>query len=435
MGSMECADLLPPVSVRGMTTLDREKFTKVIKVPKLDVSEVCLHSILPHIKKLMLKMDRFKAVETTTVNGGTKKVVLHPTAIACFGELPEEIRNLGLNGSHLNWEELTLTYDNWKAEEILKAVLPNDQDACTSFSRIGHIIHVNLRDHLIPYKKLIGEVLSDKIVGIKCVINKTQVIDNTFRNFKLELLIGTADYQVKVKENGTTYEFDFSQVYWNPRLSTEHERIIRLHKEGDVLYDVFAGVGPFSIPVAKRKGHVLANDLNPESYKWLVHNVKKNKVTKYITTFNKDGREFIKADVKADLIRRWTSKDAAKKDYSIHLTMNLPAMAVEFLDVFCGLLLGYTGPIPVFPLVHVYCFARGQDSAHTARQMAEDNLGYKLGNNLQGVHFVRNVAQNKDMYRISFHLTREILFSKKTANKRTVAPEKLITTNSKKLCS
>lgn len=430
---MECSDLLPPASVRGLTVLDRDKFTKVIKVPKLDVSDVCLQSVLPHIKRLMLKMDRFKAVETSS--DGVKKVVLHPQAITCFGELPEEIRNLGLNGQHLNWEELTLTYDNWRAEEILKAVLPADQEACTSFSRIGHIIHVNLRDHLVAYKRLIGEVLSDKIAGIKCVINKTQIIDNTFRNFKLELLCGVADFLVKVKENGTMYEFDFSQVYWNPRLSTEHERIIRLHKEGDVLYDVFAGVGPFSIPVAKRKGYVLANDLNPASYKWLQHNVQKNKVTKYISTFNKDGREFIKEDVKADLIKRWSSKDAAKKDYNIHLTMNLPAMAVEFLDVFCGLMLGYTGPTPVLPMVHVYCFARGHDSAHTARQMVEENLGYKLGTNLQGVHFVRNVAQNKDMFRISFHLTREILFSKKVANKRTLAPEKLITNNSKKFCN
>lgn len=378
-------------------------------------------------------MGRFKAVETSA--DGTKKVVLHPQSISCFGELPEEIRNLGLNGSHLNWEDFELNYDNWKAEEILKAVLPIDQDACTSFSRIGHIIHVNLRDHLIPYKKLIGEVLRDKIVGIKCVINKTQIIDNTFRNFKLELLCGEAEYEVSVKENGITYEFDFSQVYWNPRLSTEHERIIKLLNAGDVLYDVFAGVGPFSIPAAKKKAHVLANDLNPSSYQWLVHNARKNKVTKFMTTFNKDGRDFIKVDVKADLIKRWSNKDETQPDYNIHITMNLPAMAVEFLDTFCGLMINYDGSVPVLPFVHVYCFARGEDSAETAQQMVEDNLGMKLGTNLQGVYFVRNVAQNKDMYRITFQLTRDILYSRKNASKRTSAPEKSSMINNKKICN
>lgn len=433
--NMDCPELMPPSTIRGMTVLDREKFKKIIKVPKLNVTEVSLNSVLPHIKPVMLKMGTgFKSVETTA--DGIKKVILHPLAISCFGELPEEIRNLGLNGSHLIWEDYELNYANWKADEILKAILPADQDPCTSFSRIGHIIHVNLRDHLIPYKKLIGEVLRDKIAGIRCVINKTQTIDSTFRNFKLELLCGEADYQVKVKENGITYEFDFSQVYWNPRLSTEHERIIKLHKEGDVLYDVFAGVGPFSVPVAKRKAHVLANDLNPMSFKWLEHNAKKNKVSKYLATFNKDGREFIKVDVKADLIKRWSSKEATKKDYNIHLTMNLPAMAVEFLDTFCGLMLDYNGPVPSnFPLVHVYCFAKGDDSSQTARQMAEENLGFKFGSNLQGVHFVRNVAQNKDMFRVSFYLTREILFSKKLANKRSIAPEINTDLNCKKQCN
>lgn len=154
-----------------------------------------------------------------------------------------------------------------------------------------------------------------------------------------------------------------------------------------------------------------------------------------MATFNKDGRDFIKTDVRADLIKRWNGKDAAKKEYNIHLTMNLPAMAVEFLDSFCGLMANYNGPMPLLPLVHVYCFARGDDSSHTARQMVEDNLGFKLGTNLLGVYFVRNVAQNKDMFRVSFHLTREILFSKKVASKRTVAPEKLLTTNCKKLCN
>lgn len=431
---MNCPELLPPSTVRGMTILDREKFKKTIKVPKLDISEVSLQTILPHIKKMMLKMGRFKAVEVSADNS-TKKVVLHPQSITCFGELPEEVRNLGLNGSHLNWEDFELDYDNWKSEEILKAVLPVNQDACTSYSRIGHIIHVNLRDHLIPYKQLIGEVLRDKAVGVKCVINKSQIIDNTFRNFKLELLCGEEDFHVSVKENGITYEFDFSQVYWNPRLSTEHERIIKLHKPGDVLYDVFAGVGPFSIPTAKRKAYVLANDLNPSSYQWLLHNAQKNKVTKYISMFNKDGRDFIKTDVRADLIKRWNTKDGQTVDYNIHITMNLPAMALDFLETFCGLMINYDGPIPVLPIVHVYCFARGEDSARSAQQMAEEKLGTKLQANLHGVHFVRNVAQNKDMYRICFQLTREILYLKKSGGKRTILPEKQSTANNKKLCN
>ena len=53
--------------------------------------------------------------------------------------------------------ELKLTYDNLKTEEILRAVLPEGQDVTSGFSRVGHIAHMNLRDHQLPYGNLIGE--------------------------------------------------------------------------------------------------------------------------------------------------------------------------------------------------------------------------------------------------------------------------------------
>lgn len=40
-----------------------------------------------------------------------------------------------------------------------------------------------------------------------------------------------------------------------------------------------AGVGPFSIPAAKKGAFVYANDLNPCSYQWLCENIKLNKVS------------------------------------------------------------------------------------------------------------------------------------------------------------
>jgi tRNA (guanine37-N1)-methyltransferase len=42
-----------------------------------------------------------------------------------------------------------------------------------------------------------------------------------------------------------------------------------------------AGVGPFSIPAAKKGCRVYANDLNPASFEWLCENVKLNKVKPY----------------------------------------------------------------------------------------------------------------------------------------------------------
>jgi tRNA (guanine37-N1)-methyltransferase len=61
-------------------------------------------------------------------------------------------------------------------------------------------------------------------------------------------------------------------------LHTEHARLVDLFKSEDVVADVFAGVGPFALPAAKKGCAVWANDLNPDSYRYLQINVDNNRV-------------------------------------------------------------------------------------------------------------------------------------------------------------
>lgn len=80
-------------------------------------------------------------------------------------------------------------------------------------------------------------------------------------------------------ELGCTFNFDFREVYWNSRLHTEHERLAaQFSAHSGVIVDVMAGVGPFAVPAAKRGLAVLANDLNPDCYKWHQVNARANKV-------------------------------------------------------------------------------------------------------------------------------------------------------------
>ncbi|KAH8296815.1 hypothetical protein KR054_011555 [Drosophila jambulina] len=412
--NMECQDLQPPAAVRGMKELHRDQFRKSVQVPRLRLPESHVQRVMPLVKKLLLKMEHLHPVRAVDQS---REILLHPTPVKSWESLPtEELEKREVTQEHFSFAELELGYENWSASEILKGVLPAEEEGLTSYSRIGHIAHLNLRDHLLPYKQLIGQVLRDKLPNCRTVVNKAASIDNTYRNFQLELICGEAEYQVETKENGVPFEFDFSKVYWNPRLSTEHERIVKMLHSGDVLYDVFAGVGPFSVPAAKKRCHVWANDLNPVSFHWLQHNAKRNKCLAHIKMFNKDGRQFIVEELREDLLKRLLTTDTSS--YAIHITMNLPALAVEFLDAFRGLYkvedLAKLPENAVYPTVHVYSFAKGENTKALVQELAERHLGATLDKSLlQGISFVRNVAPNKDMYRVSFRLSHQLLSTAK----------------------
>lgn len=120
----------------------------------------------------------------------------------------------------------------------------------------------------------------DKNPTIRTVINKVDNVgtESEYRTFSYEVLAGPDDMLVEVSEAGCTFKFDYSKVYWNTKLGTEHQRIVGLFKPGEVVVDLMAGIGPFAVPAGKKGVFVWANDKNPESYKYLADIIKRNKV-------------------------------------------------------------------------------------------------------------------------------------------------------------
>ncbi|XP_077180040.1 tRNA (guanine(37)-N(1))-methyltransferase isoform X2 [Paroedura picta] len=415
---------VPHPRVRGMTTLDRAAFNREVVVPALSVKKDVLQQAVKSMKGLLLQRPRVKRIVDDPEDEGRSLILLDPRRIPAdysLGQAEQEVlKSLDVSPEIIKYN-LELTYDNFKVEEILQAVFPEGQEVTTAFSRVGHIAHLNLRDHQLPYRHLVGQVIIDKNPGLTCAINKTNIIDSAYRNFKMEVLVGEeASMITKVKENYITYEFDFSKVYWNPRLSMEHARIIDLLKPGDFLFDVFAGVGPFAIPAAKKKCVVFANDLNPESYKWLQHNCKLNKVDQKVRVFNLDGRDFLEGPVKETLAQQLALED---RKHTLHIVMNLPAMAIEFLDVFRHLLDGEPGSADL-PMVHCYSFSKHDDPARDVQEQAEAHLGISLEGRCS-VGLVRNVAPHKEMMRISFRIPAELYGERPSQVQRTFKSQPL----------
>ena len=195
-------------------------------------------------------------------------------------------------------------------------------------------------------------------------------------------------------------------------VGTEHRRIVSLLDRDDVVYDMFAGIGPFAVPAAKKKCQVFANDLNPESYKWLVHNVKLNKIKTDVNLSNLDGRQFVKDIVMPDLLKRFKEPDVYC-DSKIHIVMNLPALAIEFLDVFKHLFTDTDpGTLEHFkaPIVHCYCFSKSADPVADVRNRVEEAMAATLPLEGTSVRLVRNVAPNKEMLCVTFPLLKNVLF-------------------------
>lgn len=285
---------------------------------------------------------------------------------------------------------------------------------------------------------LLSKVLLDKVNNCKLVVNKLNVIDTKFRFFEMETLAKLENKDepvttiVSTSESDIKFKFDFAKVYWNPRLSSERHRIVdKLNKSVDFLYDVFAGVGPFALFSAKfAKCKVLANDLNPESYKWLCENVELNKAANLVSCFNQDGADFIRTSLKQDLIDTQLGFDGSDFNRKYHVVMNLPDIAFQFLNNFNGLLkdvpeiVDCSYQIPGLQ-IHCYCFVKNIADEEDERRYVIDHAIKCLGHSIEPseidqVYCVRKVAPNKNMYRISFHLNQNILYG--TTSQSTVDP-------------
>ncbi|KAG0187956.1 tRNA(m(1)G37)methyltransferase [Apophysomyces sp. BC1034] len=273
-------------------------------------------------------------------------------------QLPTESRQKIQEALAVVTHTFEVTYDDWNIDQILHAVMPDGTaEIPSSYTQIGHIAHLNLKEELLPYKYLIGQVILDKNKKITSVVNKTHAIDSTFRNFQMEVLAGNSDTVAQLSENGCRFRFDFAKVYWNSRLQSEHERL--------ELGDVFAGVGPFALPAAKKGCIVYANDLNPSSFEWLNFNVQLNKS--------------------------------------------------DELDVFRGLYrdqmhLFESTPSAKLPKIHCHCFTRSNDPKQDIFERVRQVMGAPVDESSSTLSWVRTVAPKKNMYCLSFHLSPHVAF-------------------------
>ncbi|KAL8655853.1 MAG: hypothetical protein Q9226_002882 [Calogaya cf. arnoldii] len=458
---------------RAMRTLDRAFFRKDLYLTAacvLDSKQIA--TCRKELNHDILKLERLPPIRSVpshiSADKDTKCLLLKPeTQIEDKSSWSPMLHNLvETQRVLLTPFRLQLDYNYWTYHNIISAILPeNEQDEIpVGFSVVGHVAHLNLRDQYLPYKTLIASVLMDKNPSIRTVINKIDDVgeENEFRTFKYEVLAGPDDMIVEVKEQDCIFNFDYSKVYWNSRLGTEHHRLVSKFKPGEAVCDVMAGVGPFALPAAKKKVWVWANDLNPESHKSLVANADRNKVrpslpefpftaqfakvTPFVRPFCEDGHSFIRTSTvqlldskrsitlhpKVSRTARTIEKQKPVQEIPgitleepntfSHYILNLPASALTFLPSFIGL---YNGHDHLFyphtevklPMIHVYCFSTKSDDNKAEEAKICGEIRRQLDYEFKGtrdaemeIWDVRDVAPQKRMFCASFRLPPEVAF-------------------------
>jgi len=185
--------------------------------------------------------------------------------------------------------------------EKLKHELPSSYDI------IGDIILIKLSEKLQPYKEKIGESLLKTNQNIKTVA-LIEPVKGELRTRNVEIIAGENRTNTTHKEYGLQFDVDIGRTYFSPRLATERKRVANLVQPGETVVDMFAGVAPFSIMIAKYANPkiIYAVDKNKDAIEYAKANIKKNNVLDKIEVIHADAEKIHiildQKDVKADRI-------------------------------------------------------------------------------------------------------------------------------------
>ncbi|MEN3017349.1 MAG: class I SAM-dependent methyltransferase family protein [Candidatus Methanosuratincola petrocarbonis] len=156
---------------------------------------------------------------------------------------------------------------------------------------IGRIAVIKIPREWEGIRHLVGERILATL-GVDSVYRQTAPARQGDRVRGLEWLAGKRSTETVYSEHGCKFFVDISKVYFSPRLSNERRRIADLVAKGETVVNMFAGVGTFSIIIAKSKGaKVYSIDNNPNAFELMIENVAQNRLNGRVVPILADARE------------------------------------------------------------------------------------------------------------------------------------------------
>jgi len=220
--------------------------------------------------------------------------------------------DLGYPVETMSFEELQEQVKDYR----LLVDVPNGlrSELPSSYDVLGSVALVKMDEAVLPYAGQIGKAIMtvQKSVTTVCV---DEGVKEEYRTRSIRVVAGDDTTETVHKEYGLVFKMDVRSVFFSPRLATERDIVAKQVQPGEVVIDMFAGIGPFSIMIAKtrRPKVVYAIDTNPEAIRYMRENISLNKVST-VTPILGDARE-----------------EVARLEQADRIIMNLPHSAREFL--------------------------------------------------------------------------------------------------------
>lgn len=243
-------------------------------------------------------------------------------------------------------------------DKVYEKVIPGRVHRFRGLDVIGDIAVIKLPEEVEPYRFEVARELLRLLPSVKVVLRQVSPTSGLYRLMGLEWLAGERRTTTVHREHGCVFKVDLAKAYFSPRLLYERLRVAKLVEPGEVVVNMFAGVGCFSIVIARLKpvSKVYSIDVNPDAYRLMVENIRLNKVERVVEPILGDSKTVVESRLMGIADR---------------VLMPLPELAYEYIPSAVGCLKPAGGWIHYYDFVKV---ARGEDPETKAAQKVSHRL-------------------------------------------------------------
>jgi tRNA (guanine37-N1)-methyltransferase len=179
----------------------------------------------------------------------------------------------------------------------LSGVLTSEElkKVCNSFDIVGDLAIIRLPSASSVTAQTAADAIMSRHKNVKTVLLQVSPVFGDLRLRRLMHVAGQNKTRTIHREFGCLFSFDATKCYFSPRLSHERMRIARRIEPDETVVNMFAGVGCFSIMIAKHANprKVFSIDVSPAAIQFMQENIRLNRVYGKVIPLLGDSKELV----------------------------------------------------------------------------------------------------------------------------------------------